>query len=257
MDYHSADINKQLTRIMTQFLKAVLSFGVIPFTLMSCSTAPHKAPTIKHQGQRVYIPQETKSFERPSTYSKAKVIPYTYNSWIAVSDNLRQVREYEIFLQQNNVGNIIPSYELLRSARDWQKCGHSEYAVPPQELWQNQVPTLKIFKYLIASKVLTDFTVTSVYRDLALNRCAGGAASSRHVMNSAIDFRIGPEYPQAVDYIQIEDTKFRLCRFWHQYGQSLNMGLGLYASGQIHIDTQGYRTWGPDTSRHSSMCIYE
>jgi len=34
------------------------------------------------------------------------------------------------------------------------------------------------------------------------------------------------------------------------------MGLGLYASGQIHIDTQGYRTWGPDLTRNSSMCNF-
>ena len=108
----------------------------------------------------------------------------------------------------------------------------------------------------MAAKVLTDFEVTSVYRDLTLNQCAGGASSSRHLFNSAIDFRIGPEYPQPEDYAFIENTKFKLCQFWEQHGQSLNMGLGLYASGQIHIDTQGYRTWGPDLSRYSSMCNY-
>lgn len=185
------------------------------------------------------------------------MVPYAYNSWIAVTDNLRQVREYEKFLNAEGVGNIIPSFELLRTARDWQKCGRSQYMVPNRELWRNQIPTLKVFKYLVASKVLTDFEVTSVYRDLPLNQCAGGASSSRHLYNSAIDFRIGPEFPQPQDYAFIENTKFRLCQFWTQYGQSLNMGLGLYASGQIHIDTQGYRTWGPDLSRYSSMCYYE
>lgn len=238
---------------MTQFLKVALSFAVIPFSLMSCVS--HQAPTTKYPSSYKHSPSSTST--SPVLPSSAKVIPYTYNSWIAVTNNLYQVRQYEKFLDNNQVGNIIPSYELLRSARDWQKCGHAEYSVPPQELWANQIPTLKIFKYLIASKVLTDFTVTSVYRNMALNRCAGGAASSKHVMNSAIDFRIGPQYPQASDYMEIENTKFKLCRFWYQYGQSLNMGLGLYASGQIHIDTQGYRTWGPDTSRQSSMCVYE
>ena len=128
--------------------------------------------------------------------------------------------------------------------------------IPSQEVWRNQLPTLKVFKYLIASKVLTDFTVTSVYRDLPLNQCAGGAGSSRHLFNSAIDFRIGPANPQPEDYAYIEYTKFKLCQFWSQYGQSLNMGLGLYSSGQIHIDTQGYRTWGPDLTRNSSMCHF-
>ena len=79
----------------------------------------------------------------------------------------------------------------MRTARDWAKCGRSQYMIPSRELWANQIPTLKVFKYLIAANVLTDFEVTSVYRDLPLNQCAGGANSSRHLYNSAIDFRIG------------------------------------------------------------------
>lgn len=237
---------------MKHFLKALLSFSCIPLIMVGCSSNPNQGST-SGQGKRIFIPQENVTFDRKVA---PKVVPYAYNSWTAVSDNLKQIREYEIFLEKNDVGNIIPSYELLRTARDWQKCGRSEYMVPNRELWPNQVPTLRIFKYLIASKVLTDFTVTSVYRDLALNQCAGGASSSRHLFNSAIDFRIGPAVPQPEDYAYIEYTKFRLCQFWSQYGSSLNMGLGLYSTGQIHIDSQGFRTWGPNLSRSSSMCNY-
>ena len=82
------------------------------------------------------------------------------------------------------------------------------------------------------------------------------ANSSKHLFNSAIDFRIGPEVPQPQDYAYIEQTKFKLCQFWIQHGQSLDLGIGLYSSGQIHIDTQGYRTWGPDLTRNSSMCNF-
>lgn len=238
---------------MKHFFKGVLSLSIIPLVMIGCSSSPYKSGQGTPHGKRIFIPQERVIIERPIP---PKIIPYTYNSWVAASDNLRRVREYEVFLEKNSVGNIIPTFELLRTARDWQKCGRSQYMIPTRELWANQVPTLKVFKYLVASKVLTDFEVTSVYRDLTLNQCAGGASSSRHLFNSAIDFRIGPEYPQPEDYAFIENTKFKLCQFWEQYGQSLNMGLGLYASGQIHIDTQGYRTWGPDLSRYSSMCNY-
>ena len=237
---------------MKHFLKALLSFSFIPLVMVGCSSNPNQGSG-SHPGKRIFIPHENVTFDRKVP---PKVIPYAYNSWTAVSDNLKQIRDYEIFLEKNGVGNIIPSYELLRTARDWQKCGRSEYMVPSRELWANQVPTLKIFKYLIASKVLTDFTVTSVYRDLSLNQCAGGASSSRHLFNSAIDFRIGPAIPQPEDYAYIEYTKFKLCQFWSQYGSSLKMGLGLYSSGQIHIDSQGFRTWGPNLSRSSSMCNY-
>ena len=240
---------------MKHFLKGLIGFGLIPLVMIGCATSPQKQgrTTTTPDGKRIFIPQERIIIERPVP---PKTVPYAYNAWVATSDNLRRVREYEVFLEQNGVGNIIPSFELMRTARDWQKCSRSQYMIPNRELWHNQISTLRVFKYLVAAKVLTDFEVTSVYRDLPLNQCAGGANSSSHLFNSAIDFRVGPAYPHAEDYAFIETTKFKLCEFWAQYGQSLNMGLGLYASGQIHIDTQGYRTWGPDLSRHSSMCNY-
>ncbi|WP_324646003.1 D-Ala-D-Ala carboxypeptidase family metallohydrolase [Acinetobacter sp. MD2] len=221
--------------------------------LASCTTTTTQKVVYNHAqtGTRIEIPQERVTTPRPTP---VKVIPASYLQWLSEDDHRQRVYEYEQFLTKNNVGNLVPSFELLRTARDWQKCGAVEYAVPNRELWNNQIATLRVFKYLIATKVLTDFEVTSVYRDLPTNRCAGGANSSRHLFNSAIDFRIGPQYPQGSDFAFIDDTKYKICQFWYQYGQSLNMGVGLYASGQIHIDTQGYRTWGPNLSRSSSMC---
>lgn len=239
---------------MKAILKGLFSISAISLTLMACTSSPQKGKTIITQsGQRIYIPQERITIERPL---RPKIMPNSYRNWVMIGNNQSNVREYERYLERNNVGNIIPSFELLKSARDWQRCGKSEYMIPSSEIWANQLPTLKVFKYLIASNVLTEFEVTSVYRDLPLNQCAGGAGSSRHLFNSAIDFRIGPEYPQPQDYAFIESSKFKLCQFWKNHGQSLNMGLGLYASGQIHIDTQGYRTWGPDLTRNTSLCNY-
>lgn len=240
---------------MKPFFKALLTFSIAPLIVIGCTSPTPTPPTLKTpDGKIIDLPSDTSAFS--SRPAPIKTSPYTYNHWIAVVENLRTAQEYEQFLTQKGVGNIIPSFELLRTARDWQRCGRSQYMVPNRELWNNQVATLTVFKYLVASKILTDFEVTSVYRDYPLNKCAGGANSSRHLFNSAIDFRIGPQYPTAEDYAYIEHTKFRLCQFWAQYGQSFNMGLGLYSSGQIHIDTQGYRTWGPDLSRYSSPCHY-
>lgn len=238
---------------MNVILKGIFSVSAITLTMIGCTSTPQTYPIPKSSQNRIYIPQEQISTERPV---RPKVMPSSYRNWLIQDDNQSRVREYERFLEQNNVGNIIPSFELFKSARDWQRCGKSEYMVPNRELWPNQLNTLKVFKYLVAAKILTDFEVTSVYRDLPLNQCAGGAGSSRHLFNSAIDFRIGPEFPNTSDYAYIENSKFKLCQFWMTHGQSLNMGLGLYASGQIHIDTQGYRTWGPDLTRNTSLCNY-
>jgi hypothetical protein len=240
---------------MKELLKGLVSVSAISLMMAACTSSPQKTKTISTPSgnNRIFIPQEKIIIERPIP---PKVMPNSYRYWIMRENNQALVRDYEQFLEKNGVGNIIPSFELMKTARDWQKCGREEYMVPNREVWANQIPTLRVFKYLVAGRVLTDFEVTSVYRDLPLNQCAGGAGSSRHLFNSAIDFRIGPQYPQPQDYAYIENSKFKLCEFWKTHGQSLNMGLGLYSSGQIHIDTQGYRTWGPDLTRNSSMCNY-
>lgn len=235
---------------MKYLLATVLACSIVPIAIVGCKSSQTTKPLPDLKGQ-VKIPYDYSQRPIPP-----KVTPYSYTAWMSASYNLQAAREYEDFLNRHGVGNIIPSFELLRTARDWEKCGRSEYMVPNRELWINQVATLRVFKQLVATRILTEYEVTSVYRDLPLNRCAGGANSSRHLFNSAIDFRIGPKYPQSQDYAFIEHTKFRLCQFWSQHGQSLNMGLGLYSTGQIHIDTFGYRTWGPNLSRSSSPCHY-
>lgn len=36
---------------------------------------------------------------------------------------------------------------------------------------------------------------------------------------------------------------------------ALAMGLGFYTPTKIHIDTSGYRTWGNDYRRGTSLCM--
>ena len=221
--------------------------GLLVLTLAACSTQTPQ-PTITHRSPS--LPQPSK------TVVKIKQQPEDYIVWIATADHRQSVQAYKQFLKQKGLADLVPDHELLRSARDWQKCGVEPYAVPPREIWSNIVPTLNILKALVDDGVINDFEVTSVYRALALNRCAGGADASRHVFNAALDFRIGPEQPSDLDQFNIQQTKTKLCQFWATKGQALNMGLGVYASGQIHIDTQGYRTWGPDLTRNTSMCNF-
>ncbi|WP_111892583.1 D-Ala-D-Ala carboxypeptidase family metallohydrolase [Acinetobacter sp. MB5] len=180
--------------------------------------------------------------------------PISYQSWLLQSDHQYKVQAYKSFLAQQQVQFVVPDFEMFRSARDWQQCNYDEYDVPEPSVWQNAVPTLRLLKHLHDTGIITDFEVTSSYRSPYLNRCAGGAKSSSHVLNSAIDFRIGPPQPSEQEVSEIQATKIKLCKFWQQEGQALNMGLGIYSTGQIHIDTQGFRTWGPDHTWHSSLC---
>ena len=238
--------------------KCFIILGVMPLIFSGCSsptkqqtTTTHPTPTI--QKNQIYIP--TQSQIAPADPKWIASPPADYVMWLSNSGNKARVKEYEKYLQDNRVTRVAPTHQILRSARSWQQCGRDPYSVPSPELWDNALPTLKILQYLVDTQVLRDFEITSVYRDYSLNLCAGGAAGSKHVYNSAIDFRLGPVSGHTTtDYLRIEDTKRKLCDFWYQYGQTLNMGLGVYASGQIHIDTQGYRSWGPDLTRNSSIC---
>lgn len=221
-------------------------FGLILLSLTACSTQTPKPTTPLHT--QTPLPQPTKPVV------KIKSQPETYVAWLASADHRQAVQAYKQFLKQKGLANLVPDHELLSSARDWQKCGVEPYAVPPREIWSNIVPTLSILKALVDDGVINDFEVTSVYRALSLNRCAGGADASRHVFNAALDFRIGPEQPSDLDQFNIQQTKTKICQFWATKGQALNMGLGVYASGQIHIDSQGFRSWGPDHHYRTSIC---
>ncbi len=184
-----------------------------------------------------------------------KPIPIAYQNRLSQSSHQQQVNAYKTFLKTQHLDDVVPDFELFQSARDWQKCSAPEFEVPPREVWANIVPTLNILKRMVQSSILDDFTVTSVYRNFNLNRCAGGANSSRHVFNAALDFRIGSEQPTIEELIKIQQSKMNICKFWATHGEALNMGLGVYASGQIHIDSTGYRTWSPDHRSSSSPCM--
>lgn len=220
--------------------------GLLLLSLTACSTQTPK-PTIPLQPQSK-LPQPSK------IVGKIKPQPEDYIAWLASADHGQSVQAYKQFLKQKGLANLVPDHELLRSARDWQKCGVEPYAVPPREIWSNIVPTLSILKALVDDGVINDFEVTSVYRALSLNRCAGGADASRHVFNAALDFRIGPEQPSDLDQFNTQQSKTKICQFWATKGQALKMGLGVYASGQIHIDSQGFRSWGPDHHYRTSIC---
>jgi hypothetical protein len=151
---------------------------------------------------------------------------------------------YTAYLRAEGVGDIVPSAALARTARRWRMCGNREFEVPPSELHANMLPTLRLVARLRDAGILEPHRARSVYRDPAMNACAGGSTRSKHLENRAIDF----DLPQRGDNVE------RLCAFWREHGQDLNMGLGFYTSTAIHIDTAGYRTWGEDHSWRTSLC---
>lgn len=179
-----------------------------------------------------------------------------FNVWLnSNSYRAKQVAEYQRYLS-SRVGaqNVPPLSQLLTTARSWNKCGYEPYQLPPQELWANIVPTLRLYSDLKQQGILpASSEIRSVYRNPGLNDCAGGADSSKHMNASAMDIWV-PDY---------EDNLWRrstlqdgLCQFWQYQGNAHNFGLGLYATGAIHLDTDGYRKWGFNHASSNSPCRY-
>ncbi len=154
-----------------------------------------------------------------------------------------QVEAFESFLVQQRVAQVVPTYQLLRSASMWKECRAEPFEMPrPQEWWR--VRDLLVLLHELKNRgILPSFEVVSAYRDPRLNRCAGGAPRSSH-QKFAVD--IAP--------LSREDGE-RLCRFWRDEGKRWDMGVSRYPSGRIHIDRTGYRTWGATHRRASSYCL--
>ena len=151
--------------------------------------------------------------------------------------------DYQRYLADNGLGEVAPMQALLRSARLWRECDASEYVLPPKSLWPNLLPTLRVLRDLQAAGLVEGNKVASGYRDPTLNTCAGGSGRSRHVLNNALDFDLSSP-----------DRVIRLCDYWRSKGPALKLGLGFYTDTRIHLDTSGFRTWGSDHTRRTSLC---
>jgi len=164
-----------------------------------------------------------------------------FTHWRA--DHAVQVDAFEEFLVREKVAQVVPTYQLLRSASMWKECHADPFELPPATEWPRVRDLLVLLRELEPRGVLPHFEVVSAYRDPRLNRCAGGAPGSSH-QRFAVD--IAP-----LSRAEAE----RLCRFWHDEGKAWAMGVSRYPTGRIHIDRTGYRTWGASYRRASSFCL--
>jgi hypothetical protein len=162
-----------------------------------------------------------------------------YRSWyLAAPWRAAQVRSFNDYLASNQVGGIFPTWQLLRTATSWQECGGQPFEVPPAEEWPHMVQTLRyVHDYVVPA--IGPVEAVSVYRNPALNKCAGGAPESAHKLDSAID--MVPLRP--IDRLTLMRT---LCSGHNQHGAEYSAGLGFYAYLRFHVDSTKYRRWNMD-----------
>lgn len=162
-----------------------------------------------------------------------------YRNWYLASPrHSHAVANFNHYLVTYGVGGIVPTWQLLRTATSWQRCGAQPYEVPPVAEWPNVVQTLRYVREYVIPAV-GPVEPVSAYRNPVLNVCAGGAPESAHKHYSAID--LVPLRPTTR-----EDLMRTLCAVHARRGLPYGVGLGFYAFLRFHVDTTKYRRWGAD-----------
>jgi hypothetical protein len=170
-----------------------------------------------------------------------------YRLW-ALADPTRPaaVAAYYAFLVRRGVAGIVPTWQLLRTATDWQKCAAQPFEVPPAEQWPHIVETLDYVRAHVVP-VIGPVEPVSVYRNPLLNACAHGAPESAHALLYAMD--LVPLRPIGRDGLIRS-----LCAIHLWRGTGFDVGLGFYNGLRFHVDSKKFRKWGGDGKGESSPC---
>ena len=162
-----------------------------------------------------------------------------YRRWYLASPSHKiGVTNFNTYLLTYRVSNIVPTWQLLRTASSWQRCGAQPFEVPPVAEWPNIVQTLRYINDHVVPAI-GPVEAVSAYRNPMLNSCAGGAVESAHKHYSAID--MVPLRPTSR-----ETLMQTLCAVHARRGQPYGVGLGFYAFLRFHVDTTKFRRWGAD-----------
>jgi hypothetical protein len=162
-----------------------------------------------------------------------------YRNWYMASPaHKTSVTNFNNYLMTYRVSNIVPTWQLLRTATSWQRCGAQPFEVPPMSEWPNIVQTLRYINDYVVPAV-GPVEAVSAYRNPSLNSCAGGAPESAHKHYSAIDLvPLRPTTRQGLMH--------SLCSAHARRGVDYGVGLGFYAFLRFHVDTTKFRRWGAD-----------
>ncbi|QIL01744.1 peptidase M15 [Sphingomonas sinipercae] len=185
------------------------------------------------QAQQAYAP----AWQPTAAYVTAGQDEPGYRSWyMAAPWRAAQVKSFNDYLTYYGVGGVVPTWQLLRTASQWQPCGAEPFEVAPVSEWPNLVQTLRYIRDRVIPAV-GPVEPVSVYRNPQLNICAGGARESAH------------RYMQAVDMVPLrpitrEALMHDLCALHAHGGESYQVGLGFYAFLRFHIDSRKFRKWG-------------
>lgn len=170
-----------------------------------------------------------------------------YLAWLAKSpENRESVRSFRDFLAENEVQDVLPVRQLVRTSSSWRECSAGRFEVAPAQQWSNIVQTLAFVKNEV-QPAIGEVEALSAFRNDHLNSCSNGKPGSAHRMFFAMDL-------VPVGDIARTDMVARLCTAHSQRGAEYRTGLGFYSGQRFHVDSSGFRKWGSDGRGATSPC---
>jgi len=172
-----------------------------------------------------------------------------FHAWAArTPENRAAVREFRAYLAAHGVDDVMPIWQLVRTSSSWRECSAGRFEVAPRSRWANIVKTLQFVEREVVP-VVGPVQAVSGYRNASLNACSNGAPASAHRMFFALDLMPLNEDVSRGQLIR------GVCAAHAREGRSFDTGLGFYSGLRFHVDSSGYRKWGPDGSGASSPCV--
>lgn len=171
-----------------------------------------------------------------------------YLAWLSRDAGARtMVLSFKSFLEAADVDDVVPTWQLVRTASKWRDCGGPRFEVAPAAEWVHIADTLRFVEAEV-EPVIGDVQPVSGFRNAELNQCAGGAKASAHRHFYALDLIPADEDVSRTALIR------DVCRIHNAAGREFGIGLGFYSGMRFHLDSKGYRRWGANGSGATSPC---
>lgn len=172
-----------------------------------------------------------------------------FRTWLARSaDNRAEVTAFHDYLAAQGVASVIPMWQLTRTSSSWRQCGAEPFEVPPTDKWERILKTLKFVRDEVVPAV-GQVEALSAYRNETLNACSDGAPQSAHRNFFALDLTPVDAGVERADMIR------SVCAAHAQDGRNYDTGLGFYTGKRFHVDSSGFRKWGPNGKGATSPCV--
>jgi hypothetical protein len=172
-----------------------------------------------------------------------------FHAWLArAPENRAAVKSFRDHLKAEGVDDVLPIWQLVRTSSSWRECAAGRFEVAPRDKWDNIVTTLKFIERDVEPAV-GDVQAVSGYRNASLNSCSNGAPASAHRHFFALDL-------MPVDAaVSRSELVRKVCAAHARDGRAHKTGLGFYNGTRFHVDSNGFRKWGPNGSGATSPCV--